>query len=156
MKNALCAALIAGMTASATSWNSHAAENAELTAAQSQEFGRYVADGDGRALYMFTTDTRGEGNIEPESSCYDACAEAWPPLLAEASPPVGDKLDKSKLGSFQRQGGKTQITYGGWPLYYYVKDSGSGSVTGQDVHGFGGEWYLVTPEGGALGEPDEH
>jgi predicted lipoprotein with Yx(FWY)xxD motif len=40
-----------------------------------------------------------------------------------------------------------QVTYGGWPLYYFVQDQGPGEATGQDKHGFGGEWYLVTPAG---------
>lgn len=35
----------------------------------------------------------------------------------------------------------------GWPPYCYVRDQGPGSVTGQDVHGFGGEWYLVPSDG---------
>lgn len=44
-----------------------------------------------------------------------------------------------------------QVSYGGWPLYNYVKDQGPGQTTGQDIEGFGGEWYLVSPSGEIVG-----
>lgn len=122
-------------------------EQVRLKATQSDVYGSYVTDAQGRTLYLFTTDTRGEGGSMPASSCYDACAKAWPPLTAKAQPEVGDQLQQDLVGTYQRKDGQTQVTYGGWPLYYYVKDQGAGSVTGQDKHGFGGEWYLVAPDG---------
>ncbi|HVS66156.1 MAG TPA: hypothetical protein VMT85_21940, partial [Thermoanaerobaculia bacterium] len=51
------------------------------------------------------------------------------------------------LGTLQRRDGSTQVTYGGWPLYTYAQDAGPDSIEGQDVHGSGGEWYLVSPQG---------
>jgi predicted lipoprotein with Yx(FWY)xxD motif len=45
-----------------------------------------------------------------------------------------------------------QVVYNQHPLYYFVKDQGPGQTAGQDVHGFGGEWYLLTPEGEKLEE----
>lgn len=122
-------------------------EQVKLTAQQTEGYGTYVADSEGRTLYLFTTDTRGQGDSQAQSSCYDACAEAWPPLTAQGQPQVGDQLNQELLGTFAREDGTTQVTYGGWPLYYFVKDQGAGSVTGQDKHGFGGEWYLVAPDG---------
>ena len=120
----------------------------QLTQQTTDGYGAYVADGQGKALYMFTTDTRGEGSTQAKSSCYDACAKAWPPLTVESgNPQVGDQLQQDLVGTFQRENGTTQVTYGGWPLYYFVKDQGPGEVKGQDVHGFGGEWYLVAPDG---------
>lgn len=113
--------------------------------------GPYLTDGRGRALYLFTSDTAGR------STCYDACAEAWPPLgapegsVTAAAGPVRSGL----IGYVSRAGGGTQVTYGGWPLYYFRKDRGSGEATGQDVHGFGGEWYLVTPAGNELHAGEE-
>ena len=121
-----------------------------LTTAQSAKFGTYVADRNGRALYMFTADRRGQGSTTAESHCYDQCAVAWPPLLAEGTPALAEQLQKNLLGSITRKDGKRQVTYGGWPLYYYVKDKGAGSTTGQDVHGSGGEWYLLGPDGNKI------
>lgn len=122
--------------------------DAQLSEQTSSGYGAYVADGQGKTLYMFTTDTQGQGDTQAKSSCYDACAEAWPPLTIESgNPQVGDQLQQDLVGTFQREDGTTQVTYGGWPLYYFVKDQASGEVNGQDVHGFGGEWYLVAPDG---------
>lgn len=138
----------------------------QLSVQQSDEFGDYLADAEGRALYMFTADTQGEGDTKAESNCYDACAQAWPPLLKEAgmketgeadtepvieeAPAMEGKVDASLIGTIQRTDGTTQITYDGWPLYYYVRDTGPGQTTGQDVEGFGGEWYLVAPDGSKI------
>ena len=123
-------------------------DGVKLSAQQSEEYGAYVADAQGKTLYLFTTDTRGQCDTQAKSSCYDQCAEAWPPLIAEGGEPqVGEELQQDLLGTFQRKDGQTQVTYGGWPLYYFVKDQAPGDITGQDVHGFGGEWYLVAPDG---------
>ncbi|HET7369745.1 MAG TPA: hypothetical protein VFK45_02780 [Gammaproteobacteria bacterium] len=40
-----------------------------------------------------------------------------------------------------------QVTYNGWPLYYYAGDKKPGDTRGQDKKGFGAEWYLISPEG---------
>lgn len=108
--------------------------------------GVYLTDGRGRALYLFTADTAGR------STCYGACAEAWPPLSAPEGSvtAAADAVRPGLIGSVPRKGAGTQVTYGGWPLYYYREDRGDGEATGQDVHGFGGEWYLVTPAGREL------
>ena len=51
------------------------------------------------------------------------------------------------LGTVERRDGSLQVTYNGWPLYYFVKDGKPGDTIGQDMEGFGGEWYLVSPDG---------
>jgi plastocyanin len=43
-----------------------------------------------------------------------------------------------------RKEGTTQVTYNGWPLYYYAKDQKAGDTTGQDV---GKVWYVLSPKG---------
>lgn len=108
----------------------------------SDRFGRYLTDENGRAIYMFTADSKGE------SSCYDACARAWPPVTTTGNPETASSgLDKSKLGTINRRDGVTQVTYDGKPLYYFARDTGPQQLSGQDVEGFGGEWYLVAPDG---------
>lgn len=130
-----------------------AAAAAKVTVQESQEYGPYLADAEGRALYMFTTDTQGQGQAEAKSSCHDACADAWPPLSAEeGDPQAGERAQGDLLDTMQREDGSTQVTYNGWPLYYFVKDTGPGETQGQDVHGFGGEWYLLTPQGEEVAE----
>lgn len=110
--------------------------------------GPYLTDDSGRALYMFTADTKDAGT----SACTDDCAQVWPPYLAWQGNPsaASDAVSVSMIGTLQRQDGQTQVTYDGWPLYYYAEDTGPGTAKGQDVHGHGGEWYLVRPSGEKL------
>lgn len=123
---------------------------ASLGTNQAQPYGTYLVDGSGRTLYMFTADQRGQGAAAAVSNCYEACAKAWPPVVAQGQTKVGPKLQQDLVGTIARRDGTRQVTYGGWPLYYYVRDRGAGSVTGQDVHSFGGEWYLVGPSGSKI------
>ena len=37
-----------------------------------------------------------------------------------------------------------QVTYNGWPLYYYIKDEQAGDTVGQQV---GDVWYVISPAG---------
>ena len=122
-------------------------ETTEVTVAQSDEHGAYLANAAGRALYLFTADQQSHGKTKAVSNCDDACAAVWPPLLSKDKPKAGKQVQASLLGTVQRKDGATQVTYNGWPLYYFSRDQGPGQTNGQDVHGFGGEWYLVTPKG---------
>jgi len=123
-----------------------AAGGATVTVASSAEYGSYLADSSGRALYLFTADKPGE------SACSGACAEAWPPYSAAQGAPTAGAADvqAAKFGTLSRPDGTVQVVYNQHPLYYFQKDTGPGQTMGQDVHGFGGEWYLVTPQGEKL------
>ena len=114
---------------------------AALALAQSDTLGKFIADGKGMSLYLFTKDTKNTSN------CYDKCAAAWPPLLTSDKPTVGDGLDASLVGTTQRKDGTMQVTYNGWPLYYYATDQKAGDVTGQAV---GKVWWVVSGEGWAI------
>lgn len=118
-----------------------AAQPAKVTVAEKNPFGAYLADSEGQSLYLFEADRAGK------STCHDACANAWPPLITEGKPRAGKGVDGDALGTLERADGSTQVTYHGWPLYYFIKDKAPGDTKGQDVEGFGAEWYLVTPGG---------
>jgi predicted lipoprotein with Yx(FWY)xxD motif len=118
-----------------------AADEAAVQVSQKEPYGQYLTDSKGMSLYLFEADS------DMKSACYDACAKAWPPLTVEGEPSVGKKLEPGKLATIKRDDGSTQVTYGGWPLYYFIKDQEAGDTEGQDVEGFGAEWYLVSPEG---------
>jgi predicted lipoprotein with Yx(FWY)xxD motif len=107
-------------------------------------YGPALVDGNGMALYMYIEDTQNSG----KSTCNDAeCLEEWPPLLSAGQPVAGDSVDASKLGTITRDDGTTQVTYNGWPLYYFYTDTKPGDVTGQ---GDDNEWYLVSPSGDVI------
>jgi predicted lipoprotein with Yx(FWY)xxD motif len=111
---------------------------------KNDKLGSFLVDDKGMTLYLFTKDT-------PNTSvCYDKCATAWPPLLTTGNPVAGEGADTSKLGTTNRKDGTVQVTYNGWPLYYYVKDKAAGDVIGQDV---GGVWYVVSAAGDKVTTP---
>ena len=105
--------------------------------------GAYITDGEGRALYML------EGEPSDSATCYDACAEEWPPFMAPDAAPraTGQGLRADLVGTIERRDGSRQVTYGGHPLYYYHEDVEPGQTTGQDLTDDWGEWYLVKPDG---------
>ena len=111
---------------------------AALEVSQTGDLGEFLVDAEGMTLYMFTKDT------ENTSTCYGDCAEAWPPLLTEGEPTLGEELDAALVGTTERTDGTTQVTYGGWPLYYWVNDAAPGDTTGQNV---GEVWFVVSPAG---------
>ncbi len=102
----------------------------------SSALGDILTDDQGNTLYLFTPDEQGP------SVCYDNCAAAWPPLLE--GPAAGDGTDPALFGTVARDDGTTQLTYGGWPLYYFANDSAPGDTNGQGVNDV---WYVVSPMG---------
>jgi predicted lipoprotein with Yx(FWY)xxD motif len=109
--------------------------------ARSSRYGRILFDGGGRALYAFTRDGHGGG-----SRCYGACAKAWPVYFATGRLLAGRNIKHSLIGTIRRRDGRRQVTYKGWPLYYYVAD-GVSQVKCQGVDEFGGTWLVVRPSG---------
>jgi predicted lipoprotein with Yx(FWY)xxD motif len=106
--------------------------------------GKLLADGQGRALYLFTADK------SSTSTCTGACASAWPPVTASAMPMAGGGVSQSLLGTTKRADGTEQLTYNGHPLYYFSADTGSGMAKGQGVKAFGSDWYVVDGKGSKI------
>jgi len=122
----------------------HAANSAQAPTTltvRSTRFGRILFDGRGRVLYGFTRDRRGG-----RSQCYGECAKAWPVYFSKGAARAGTGVKQSQIGTTRRRDGRLQITYNGWPLYYYVHD-GVGEVRCQNVDEFGGLWLVVRPTG---------
>jgi predicted lipoprotein with Yx(FWY)xxD motif len=105
------------------------------------KYGKVLTDAKGRTLYLFEKDTK------TESYCTGACAKAWPPYVTQGRPEAGAGVKASLLGTLKRTDGTTQVTYGGHPLYYFIKDTAPGNANGQDVKAFGADWYVVGPDG---------
>jgi predicted lipoprotein with Yx(FWY)xxD motif len=101
----------------------------------------HLVDDKGMTLYLFTKDSPGT------STCYDKCATAWPPLLTSGAPQAGSGVDASKFGTTMRTDGSTQVTYNGWPLYYFAKDKQAGDTTGEGV---GSVWFCISASGDAV------
>jgi predicted lipoprotein with Yx(FWY)xxD motif len=96
---------------------------------------------DGDTLYLFTNDERDKSN------CSGGCAGAWPPLMTTGDPVPGEGVNEGRLGTITRDDDSTQVTFNGWPLYYYAADEAAGDANGQDR---GGVWFVVSTAGGPI------
>jgi len=105
----------------------------------SSKYGNVLAAGNGMTLYRYTPDRKGV------SVCSGACAKYWPPLLLKgtAKATAGPGASAALLGTIKR-GSAKQVTYAGFPLYFYAGDSKPGDVKGQ---GFAKTWYVVSAKG---------
>jgi predicted lipoprotein with Yx(FWY)xxD motif len=98
--------------------------------------GNYLVDGSGNALYWFSKD---KANM---SACSGDCLKAWPAFISD-SVVVPSGLKASDFGTLTRDDGTAQVTYKGFPLYYWFKDKTRGDITGQNV---GKVWFVIDPE----------
>jgi predicted lipoprotein with Yx(FWY)xxD motif len=139
-----------GSTAAATPAASSASASSSMTATAidlqsvSGIDGKFLADGQGRALYLFEAD---KGST---STCTGACAATWPPVTASTMPMAGGGVSQSLLGTTKRADGTEQLTYNGHPLYYFSADTGSGMAKGQGTKAFGADWYVVNAKGSKI------
>jgi predicted lipoprotein with Yx(FWY)xxD motif len=128
---------------------------ARIDVAEKEPFGEYLVDGEGMSLYLLEEDTQGAAGSAAVSTCSEACAEAWPPLVTTGDAQAGERIDAAMLSTIERDDGSMQVTYNGWPLYHYAQDQQAGDTTGHDVHDDWGEWYLVAPSGEHVEEEGE-
>jgi len=91
--------------------------------------GPALTTSDGMTVYTYDDDSPGR------STCYEDCAEYWPPVLAtpEAHP-------TGSLTLIPRDDGSMQWAVRGMPLYTYVQDHGPGDANGEN---YKGEWHVV-------------
>src|SRR3954463_11926135 len=132
--------VVAGLALVVTATGS-AAGRAATVKTRHGKLGTFLVGTNGHTLYLFEKDKT------KKSTCSGDCATAWPPLLTTGKPKAAGKAKKSLLGTTKRSDGKTQVTYKGHPLYYFVQDKKAGDTTGEGVDGFGGEWYVVGTNG---------
>ena len=111
---------------------------AALKLSQTAALGQFLGDGNGRTLYMYARDSKNT------STCYDDCAKSWPPFITQGKTDVLEGVNASLLGTTQRKEGTTQVTYNGWPLYYWNADVKAGDTFGQ---GIGNVWWVVKGNG---------
>lgn len=111
------------------------AENNSVMVGEKAGVGKYLTDGKGMTLYTFAKDTPGK------SACTGPCLQKWPALAPSAAKPQAG-LDAKAFGKITREDGAEQMTYAGYPLYYFVNDKAPGDTTGQGVNDV---WHVVDP-----------
>jgi predicted lipoprotein with Yx(FWY)xxD motif len=112
----------------------------DITVENSAFVGKFLADINGRSLYIYASDTPGDCEQPAVSVCEADCALSWPIFDAKKRR-LSPGLDDSLFGDIVRADGTHQTTYRGWPLYYYKTDTVRGMVTGQNK---GTAWWLAT------------
>jgi predicted lipoprotein with Yx(FWY)xxD motif len=108
------------------------------------DYGRILANGRERALYLFTADPG------KASNCSGDCATAWPPYIVKRKPSAAPGVKPGLIGTTRRDDGRLQATYGGHPVYFYEGDNEPGEVLCQAVNEFGGFWYVLRASGKAV------
>lgn len=120
---------------------------ADVYVLRDDELGHILVGDTGMTLYTFANDEMGVSN------CTDQCAVNWPPLTVESADDlVGDPRLPGELGTTERADGSLQVTYNGWPLYYWASDMARGDTTGEGV---GDVWFTVAPEVALISSNDE-
>jgi predicted lipoprotein with Yx(FWY)xxD motif len=104
--------------------------------------GRILTTGNGFTVYAFTRDRRNKDRCAKISGC----TQTWPMIVTHGRPQAGRGVKRSMLGTI-KVGGKTQVTYGGHPLYGYVGDSSPGATDYVNQSAFGGRWPAVSAKG---------
>ena len=109
----------------------------------------FMTNGAGRTVYVFANDTPAGGVSPAQSACSGGCLTNWPiwpapadisTLVVPSTMQVGDfeVLERDVNGTPSRQ-----LTYRGWPLYYFAADTGPGQTSGHDVP----NWSAINPTG---------
>jgi len=113
-----------------------------------EELGTFFTDANGMTLYIFTND---EPNV---SNCSGQCIENWPALTVSSEEELTAQPEiTGKFSVIMREDdGSLQVTYNGWPLYYWINDAAPGDATG---HGVGDVWWVATMPTVGLGGNDE-
>lgn len=104
-------------------------------------FGSFITDKAGNTLYFFANDGNGANN------CTGGCTTAWPNfnVTGLTQSQLSDGLLLADFASITTPTG-SQVTYKGWPLYYYAPGGvreNPGQITGDGV---GGVWFIAKPD----------
>ena len=118
----------------------------EVSLQTNATLGKYLVDKQNHALYFFSNDPNGQ------DSCTGGCQAIWPIFNIDnlTTDNLGDGLTISDFGSVISVSGKKQVTYKGWPLYYYapvVNGTNTQEAPGQTLgDGVGNVFFVAKPD----------
>jgi predicted lipoprotein with Yx(FWY)xxD motif len=110
-----------------------------LKAGNVSGFGEILTNAHGFSLYGLSDEFGGK------LACTGECLKFWPPVLVSKSATkvsLGAGVT-GEIGFVARSATTKQVTFDGYPLYTFVKDSGPGQKHGEGVVAFGGTWGLL-------------
>jgi predicted lipoprotein with Yx(FWY)xxD motif len=107
----------------------------------SPALGKYLVDKKGRTLYYFSNDANGLSN------CSGGCATNWKPLNPDSTSNLYDEgLVAADFSSITSGSGDKQLTYKGWPLYYYTPGNVPEAAGETKGEGVGNIWFVAKPD----------
>jgi predicted lipoprotein with Yx(FWY)xxD motif len=139
---------LAACGTAATGYGGSAAPSSQSGSAtitvRGSSLGQILVDGSGKSLYLFEADSG------TQSTCSNACAQAWPPFTTKGVPKAAGGASVSLIGTTLRSDGTTQVTYSGHPLYYFTGDAKAGDTNGEGSTAFGAGWDVLSPAGAKI------
>ncbi|HET6811734.1 MAG TPA: hypothetical protein VFH50_12060 [Acidimicrobiales bacterium] len=109
-------------------------------------FGSVLVNGDGRTLYLLTSEKGGKITCTDDNGC----TKIWPDTELPSgvtTAKTGAGIQASLLGTVKDSKGSLYVTYGGYPLYTFAGDSAPGQAKGEGITSFGGTWYVINASG---------
>jgi predicted lipoprotein with Yx(FWY)xxD motif len=110
------------------------------------KLGTVLVNGKGRTLYILSSEQGGKVTCVTGNGCTTFGPPAKLPSGVTAGA-AGAGAQASLLGTAKDPSGAARLTYGGWPLYTFSGDTGSGQTNGEGVVSFGGTWTAITAAG---------
>lgn len=104
----------------------------------------FLTDGFGRTLYVNLDDVPRAGSTPPTTTCTGECLATRTPVFARVTvrtTSLPSLLNATDLNAFTRPDGTKQLTYRGWPLYYFAGDKVAGQTSGHNEL----SWRAIDP-----------
>lgn len=109
----------------------------------------YFTDAEGRTIYSFSFDAANTNNFTEEDFSNNG---VWPIFHTDIeSLPTG--VDEQNFGEISVHGEEQQLTYKGWPLYYFGQDTERGDTKGVSFPN-PGIWPIVNMDVEEAPEPE--
>jgi predicted lipoprotein with Yx(FWY)xxD motif len=126
-----------------------------VKAADVPKVGTVLVNGDGRTLYVLSSEKGGKITCTDDNGC----TKVWPDTelpKGVTQGVAGSGVQASLLGSVKSASGDVYLTYATWPLYTFSGDPGPGTANGEGITTFGGTWTAITPAGAAVTAAGSH
>src|SRR5262249_9003232 len=120
-----------------------------VSAANVTGVGTILVNGQGRTLYMLTSEKGGKITCTDDNGC----TKVWPDTelpKGMTAATAGPGIQAPLLGTVKNPAGDLYVTYHGWPLSTYTGDSGPGQAHGEAITAFGGTWYVLNTAGNPI------
>lgn len=139
--------VVAGAGAAMAAGAATTSSTATVRTTATKTFGTVLVGTNGHTVYRYTPDKKGGA-----STCTGTCLKYWAKLTVKTGtkPTASGGATGSMLGTIKAGNGVAQVTYGGYPLYYFSGDKKPGQINGQ---GSFKTWYLVNTHGSLVKSP---